>query len=148
MIDEANKKNIKQGPSYAEIQPKISDLAKYQKVAVKVEEIKKEQKVHESKTPNLQDNKKYPPHQSEKILSIDVIPSAKKQDVFEPKPSNLKPPLPNKPPMPPSSQKEPIKVKNEKVIQPKVYESQKNIGKPPQAIIKSAGFNPIAPTPA
>lgn len=50
---------------------------------------------------------------------MDVIPSAKKQEL-EPKPSNLKPLL-AKPPMPPSAQKEPIKVKNEKVIQPKVY---------------------------
>lgn len=49
MIDESNKKNIKQGPSYAEIQPKITEIArkeeKYQRVLSKVEEIKKDQKI-------------------------------------------------------------------------------------------------------
>jgi hypothetical protein len=35
-----------------------------------------------------------------------------------------------------------IKVKPEKVVQPKVYESQKNVAKP-QGIIKSGGFNQI-----
>jgi hypothetical protein len=43
--------------------------------------------------------------------------------------------------MPPSIQKEVItKVKNEKIVQAKVYESQKNMSKP-QIIIKSGGFN-------
>ena len=58
----------------------------------------------------------------------------------------MKPPLvPSKPPIAPSSQireinKDPImKVKVEKNIQPKVYDSQKNIK--PQGIIKSGGFS-------
>ena len=52
--------------------------------------------------------------------------------------------MPNKPPIAPSSQKDPIvtKVKNEKIIQPKVFESQKNLNKP-SGIIKSAGFSNI-----
>ena len=51
--------------------------------------------------------------------------------------------MPSRPPVPPSSQvnKEPItKVKNEKVIQPKVYDSHKNLNKP-SGIIKSGGFS-------
>lgn len=63
------------------------------------------------------------------------------------KPEIGKPPLMlNKPPLAPSSQmakeinKEHVKkVKNEKVIQPKVYDSQKNVARP-QGIIKSGGF--------
>jgi hypothetical protein len=53
-----------------------------------------------------------------------------------------KPPLgPNRPPIPPSANKEPImKVKNEKLVQPKVYDSQKNLSKP-SGIIKSGGFS-------
>ena len=51
--------------------------------------------------------------------------------------------MPNKPPIAPSSQnKEPLitKVKNQKVIQPKVFESHKNLNKP-SGIIKSGGFS-------
>jgi hypothetical protein len=50
-------------------------------------------------------------------------------------------------PKPPASQNSQItpkegciKVKNDKIIQPKVYESQKNVAKP-QGIIKSRGFS-------
>ena len=50
----------------------------------------------------------------------------------------VKPPLPSKPPVAPSSQI--TKVKNEKVIQPKVYDSHKNLNKP-SGIIKSGGFS-------
>lgn len=56
----------------------------------------------------------------------------------------MKPPMIPKPPAPQQSQinaKEGcIKVKNDKVVQPKVYESQKNVAKP-QGIIKSRGFS-------
>jgi hypothetical protein len=72
--------------------------------------------------------------------------SAKKQEIIEAKSSNIKPPL-SKPPMPPSLQKEVItKVKNEKIVQAKVYESQKSMGRP-QIIIKSGGFNSNAEIP-
>lgn len=59
--------------------------------------------------------------------------------IIEPKPSVVKPQ--SKPPMPPSSAQKPelIKVKNDKPIQAKVFDSQKNMVKP-QIAIKSAGF--------
>lgn len=72
-----------------------------------------------------------------------VAPSAKKPEhanISEAKILNLaKPPLmPSKPPVAAQNKEQVLKVKVEKVVQPKVYESQKAINKP---IIKSGGFN-------
>lgn len=67
---------------------------------------------------------------------MDNIPSAKKQESYDKKPAS-KPPMP--PPLPPNKEPQVIKVKPEKIVQAKVYDSQKNVAKP-QGIIKSGGF--------
>ena len=62
---------------------------------------------------------------------MDNMPSSKKQESFDKKPAS-KPPMP--PPLPSSKDQPVIKVKTEKLVQAKVYDSQKNVAKP-QGII-------------
>ena len=83
------------------------------------------------KSPSLNEPKKGTPFMPDKKSSSNDVK----------KPSEIvKPPiLPNKPPIPPSSRDHVMKVKNEKIVQPKVYDSHKNINK--QGIIKSGGFS-------
>ena len=54
---------------------------KYQRVLSKVEEIKKDQKIAEVKSPII-DGKKFTPlvHEKKSAGSMDLIPSAKKQE--------------------------------------------------------------------
>ena len=132
--DERQKKVVKSNNIFAESPIRVADIKKDDKVQKIAQQIKgsKDKNIELIKSPSLNDPKRETPAlPNKKSTNSNDNYQAKKVEI-------IKPPLPNKPPVPPSSQIQ--KVKNEKVIQPKVYDSHKNLNKP-SGIIKSGGFS-------